>query len=803
MTAQPTTKDVFETMEYGPAPESDSHAKAWLKDHKNKIGHFINGKWVKPSKGKWFKSVNPATGEKLADVAQGTEKDIDAAVKSARKALVKWQGLSAFERAKCLYALARLVQKHARLFAVLETLDNGKPIRETRDIDIPLVARHFYYHAGWAQLLETEFPGYEAHGVVGQIIPWNFPLLMAAWKIAPALAAGNTVVLKPAEFTPLTAALFAEICMEAGLPDGVVNIVQGDGKAGSALVNHDDVNKIAFTGSTEVGRIIRKATAGTGKALTLELGGKSPMIVFDDADLDSVVEGVVDGIWFNQGEVCCAGSRMLVQEGVAKKVHKKLAARLEKFRMGDPMDKSIDMGAVVDKTQYDRIQALVQQGVDEGAELMQPTCPAPKKGWFIPPTVLANVSPSDTVAETEIFGPVLSTMTFRTPEEAVMLANNSRYGLAAGIWSENINLALDLAPKLKAGVVWINSANLFDAACGFGGYRESGFGREGGREGMYAYLKKTVTKTLKPYTADKAVKGVVKTHGFKQPGDVAHIDQTPKFYVGGKQARPDGNYSLSVLSPQGEMIGQVGEGNRKDIRNAVEAAGKAEGWSKAPHHLRAQIMYYIAENLGRRKDEFAARITQMTGASKAKALREVETSLQRLFTYGAWCDKYEGDVHTPPMRAVSIAMKEPVGVMGIVCPDEAPLLGFISLVAPAIAMGNRVVVLPSEQHPLAVTDFYQVLETSDLPAGVVNIVTGWREELTKTLAEHDNIDALWYFGADAKGSDFVEEASITNLKRTWCNYGLQRDWLKPEQAEGEEFLRHATEVKNIWVPYGE
>jgi aldehyde dehydrogenase (NAD+) len=798
-----TIKEIYETMEYGPAPESADHAMSWLADHKQKFGHYIDGKWVLPKDGKLFKTVNPATGEKLADVLDGTAKDVDTAVKAARKALPAWQALSPFRRAKHLYALARLLQKHARLFAVVETLDNGKPIRETRDIDVPLAVRHFYYHAGWAQLLETEFPGYEAHGVVGQIIPWNFPLLMLAWKIAPALAAGNTVVLKPAEFTPLSAALFAEICIEAGLPDGVVNIVQGAGKTGAALVAHDGVDKIAFTGSTEVGRIIRAATAGTGKALTLELGGKSPMIVFDDADLDSAVEGVVDGIWFNQGEVCCAGSRLLVQEGVAEKMHKKLAARMENFRVGNPLDKSIDMGAVVDKTQYDNITAMIKQGVKEGATLMQPSCAMPKNGWFVPPTVLANVSPSATVAEKEIFGPVLSTMTFRTPEEAVALANNTRYGLAAGIWSENINLALDLAPKLKAGVVWLNSANLFDAACGFGGYRESGFGREGGREGMYAYLKKSVVKKLKPYAASEG-KGITKKRGLKPAASASgFIDQTPKFFIGGKQTRPDGNYNLSVLSPEGEFVGQVGEGNRKDIRNAVEAARKAESWSKAAHHLRAQILYFIAENLERRKSEFAARIMSMTGASKAKATEEVELSLQRLFTYGAWCDKYEGTVHTPPLRTVSVAMKEPVGIMGVICPDEAPLLGFISLIAPAISMGNRVIVLPSEQHPLAAVDFYQVLETSDLPAGVVNIVTGWRQELTKTLAEHDNVDALWYFGPDMAGSAFVEKSSVTNLKRTWCADGLKRDWFNADQAEGEEFLRHATEVKNIWVPYGE
>ncbi len=803
MSTEANTKEIFETMDYGTAIESDAHAWEWLKSHQQKFGHFIYGEMLIPEKNEYFSTYNPATGDRLADVACGTAGDVDTAVKSARSALAEWQALSCYERAKYMYAIARLVQKHARLFAVLETMDNGKPIRETRDIDVPLVSRHFYHHAGWAQLLDSEFPEHTAYGVVGQIIPWNFPLVMLAWKIAPAIAAGNTVVLKPAEQTPLTAMLFAEICMEAGLPDGVVNIIQGDGKTGSALVNHDDIDKVAFTGSTDVGRIIRKATAGTNKGLTLELGGKSPIIVFDDADIDGAVEGIVNGLWFNQGEVCCAVSRLLVQEGIATKMHEKLKARLEKFRVGNPLDKSIDMGSIINKTQFDRIDSLVKKGVEEGAELMQSSTPAPTTGYFYPPTVLANVSPSDTVATTEIFGPVLSTMTFRTHEEALALANNSRYGLAASVWSENINLALDLAPKLKAGVVWINSANLFDAACGFGGFRESGFGREGGREGMHAYLKPSFIKELKPYDKDSIINnGISKEHGIKNAG-IEQIDRTPKIYICGKQARPDSGYSLSVLSPSGELLGQIAEGSRKDIRNAVEAADKADGWSKAPNHLRAQILYYIAENLEMRREEFAKCIVEMTGVSKEEAVKEVEISLQRLFTYGAWCDKFEGSVHFPPMRSITLAMKEPVGIMGIICPNEMPLLGFVSLIAPAIAMGNRVIALPSEQHPLVATLFYQILETSDLPAGVLNIITGWHEELTKTLAEHDNVDAIWCFAENKNISTFVEEASIGNLKRTWCNNGLKRDWVNPIEAEGKEFLERGTEIKNVWVPYGE
>lgn len=797
MTAQ--IAEIFDSMEYGPAPESDKAAREWLESHKHAIGHFINGKWVAP-KGKTFDTKNPATGEKLAKVALATKTEVDAAVKAARTAQKKWAAIDGHERAKYLYALARLIQKNARLLAVLETMDNGKPIREARDGDIPAAARHFYHHAGWAQILDTEFPGYEAYGVVGQIIPWNFPFLMLAWKIAPALAAGNTVVLKPAEFTPLTAALFAELCVEAGLPNGVINIIQGDGSTGALMTKHDGIDKIAFTGSTDVGRIIRETTAGSGKGLTLELGGKSPNIVFENADLDGAVEGVVDGIWYNQGQVCCASSRLLVQEGVADKMVRKLAKRMETLRLGNPLDKAIDMGSLVDESQLKRVTELVNKGVSEGARLIQPGMnDCPSKGCFYPPTMLTNVQPANTVAEIEIFGPVLSVMTFRTPEEAVLLANNTRYGLAATIWTENINLALDIAPKLKAGVVWINSANLFDAACGFGGYRESGFGREGGREGMYAYLKPSYLSKLPIYKESKKKISAV-THA---ASGVEGIDRTAKLYIGGKQARPDGNYSISITDKNGKLVGQVGEGNRKDIRNAVEAAKKAEGWSKTAHHTRAQILYYIAENLSARGDEFKKRLIKQTGVTPTVAQKEVDEATRRLFTYAAWCDKNDGAVHYPPQRAVACAMKEPVGIMGIVCPDEAPLLGLISLIAPAIAMGNRVVVVPSETAPLTATDLYQIFDTSDLPAGVVNIITGRRDELTKTLAEHDEVDAVWYFGSDVSGSKLVEKSSAGNIKRTWVNNGRQRDWLNRAQSEGADFLNHAIEIKNVWIPYGE
>ena len=789
--------EIFQSLDYGPAPESPEPALAWLASKGNKFGHFINGKWTKP--GKVFASDNPASGKKLADITDGTAADVDKAVKAARAAFPAWSALSGYERGKYLYAIARLVQKHSRLFSVLESMDNGKPIRESRDIDIPLVARHFYHHAGWAQHLEREFPGMAPYGVCGQIIPWNFPLLMLAWKIAPAIAAGNTVVLKPAEFTSLTALLFAEIVEKAKLPPGVVNIITGMGDTGAALVNHADVDKIAFTGSTEVGKIIRAATAGTGKGLSLELGGKSPYIVFDDADVDSAIEGLVDAIWFNQGQVCCAGSRLLIQESIEERFIAKLKKRMASLRVGDPLDKAVDIGALVAPVQVARVRDLVKKGAAEGGQVYEPDIDLPKGGGcFLRPTLITNVSPSHTVATEEIFGPVLVAMSFRTPEEAVQLANNTKYGLAATIWSENINLALDIAPKIKAGVVWINGTNNFDAAVGFGGYKESGFGREGGKEGMSAYLKAKWEKELKLASSAIPAKAGTSTRELESHDG---IDQTAKMYIGGKQARPDSGYSRTIHGPGGEMVGEVGEGNRKDIRNAVEAARAALGWGTTAAHSRAQILYFLGENLEYRADEFAKRLRAQTGESLASAQKEVAASVERLFAFAGWADKYDGAVHNPPSRTIAIAMVEPIGVIGILAPPSRPLLGSIALLAPAMAMGNPVVLVPSERSPLSVTDLYQVIETSDVPAGVINIVTGASATLAKTMAEHDGIDALWFAG-DAATSTMVEKASTGNLKQTWTSRGLYYDLSDKAKFEGDYFLRRATQVKNVWVPYG-
>jgi len=773
-------KEIFETMDYGTAPENASEALAWIAAKGGKFGHFVDGTMTKPADG--FESRNPATGDALARISQGTAQDVDAAVKAARTAQPKWAKLPGHTRARYLYAIARLVQKNARLLAVVETLDNGKPIRESRDVDIPLVARHFYYHAGIAQLIEEHLPGRGPLGVCGQIIPWNFPLLMLAWKVAPAIAAGNTVVLKPAEYTSLSALVFAQICIEAGLPKGVVNIVTGDGETGAALVNAD-VDKIAFTGSTEVGRRIREATAGSGKSLTLELGGKSPYIVFDDADVDSAIEGLVDAIWFNQGQVCCAGSRLLVQESIADDFYARLKTRMTKLRIGDPLDKSIDVGAVVDPVQLQTITDMVNAN-DQG-EVFQPVAAPP--GCYYPPTLITGTEPSARLMQEEIFGPVLVSTTFRTPAEAVEIANNTRYGLAATVWSENLNVALDIAPKLAAGVVWINGTNMFDAAAGFGGVRESGFGREGGWEGIQAYTKAPgKPKPIKSIAAIPQPDGV----------EVGPLDRTAKLYVGGKQARPDGGYSRPVWSAKGKLLGHTALANRKDVRNAVEAAHAAKGWAAATAHLRAQVIYYIGENLSARADEFASRIRDLTGANAAKAENEVQDAIETLFTYAAWADKYDHAAKPVPMRGLALAINEPVGVIGALCDDARPLGGLVDVMAPAIAMGNTCVLVASNPFPLAATDFYQVLDTSDLPGGVVNILTGDHAELAPTMASHLNVDAVWSFSSSDVSAE-IERLSAGNLKRTWVNNGQER------RIGAREWLAQATEIKTVWVPYGE
>ena len=715
----------FKNIKYGPAPEDDKDVLKWIKNLSSPNRIYINGKWTLSKSSKTLQAINPSTNSKLFKLVVSSKKDVDSAVIAANKAYPKWSKLSSYKRSQYLYALARLIQKHARFLSVLESIDNGKPIRETRDIDIPLVARHFYYHAGWAAKSKDSV---KSLGVVGQIIPWNFPLLMLAWKIAPAIACGNTVVLKPAEYTSLTAIFFAELCMKAKLPNGVINIVTGDGSTGQHITNHPLVKKIAFTGSTEVGKKIIASTSNTNKKLTMELGGKSPFIVFEDADLDSAVEGVVDAIWFNQGQVCCAGSRLLIQESIEKKFIKKLKQRMEKLRVGNPLDKSIDIGAIVAPVQLKKIDRLVKKGVKEGAKLWQPSWSCPKEGLFYPPSLFTNVMPASYIAQIEIFGPVLISLTFRTPSEAVAIANNTPYGLAASIWSENINLALDVAPKVKAGVIWINSTNLFDAACGFGGFKESGFGREGGSEGIRAYTKINLP----------VVRGSKKTNN-KIKISLPMIDRTPKLYIGGKQKRPDGGYSFPLNAVNNSFICDIAQANRKDVRDSVEIAAKSFA-KQLSNFNRSQILFYLAENLQQREKTFVDLLVALCGSSPVNASKEFSQSCERLFYYAAMADKFEGNVHNPPMRGLTLAMKEPLGVMTSILSDDSPLLNLVTVMGSVFSTGNTNIIVPGQRTSLIATELYQVLDTSDVPGGYVNILTAKENELNKTLSQHENIE---------------------------------------------------------------
>ena len=743
---------------YAPAPESRDVVT--LDD---RYGHYVGGKWLEPSE--TYTTISPATEEPLAEVGQATPEEVEAAVAAARDAFENgWSGISAAERAKYLFRIARILQERAREFAVLESLNGGKPIKESRDVDLPLAAAHFFYYAGWADKLEYAFPNRRPRpvGVAGQIIPWNFPLLMLSWKIAPALAAGNTVVLKPAETTPLSALLFADVLRQAELPPGVVNIVTGDGRAGAALVKSEGVDKIAFTGSTEVGKAIQRELAGTGKKLTLELGGKAANIIFDDAALDQAVEGIVNGIYFNQGHVCCAGSRLLVQESIYEPVVEKLKRRLTTLRVGDPLDKNTDVGAINSKQQLEKIRELVESGEQEGAEIYQPPCRLPEKGYWFVPTVFTNVAQSYRIAQEEIFGPVLSVLTFRTPEEAVEKANNTPYGLSAGVWTEKGSRILWMAERLRAGVVWANTFNRFDPASPFGGYKESGFGREGGRHGLEPYL-----------AFDRRCRHVT---------DRLPVKKTYKLFIGGAFPRSE---SGRTYEAEGQNVARA---SRKDVRDAVRAARAAlPKWAGMTAYNRGQVLYRLAEMIESRASEFADFST---------GREEVERTVDRIVWYAGWADKLAqvlGSSNPVAGPYFNFTVPEPTGVVAVLAPDEPPLLGLVSRVVPALTGGNAVVAVASETHPLAAIELAEALATSDVPGGAVNLLTGHRDELAPWLASHMDVNAIDITGADGASAE-LERAAADNVKRV-----VRGDPDSQSPWEIASFL----ELKTVWHPVGQ
>ncbi|KAK7107473.1 aldehyde dehydrogenase family 16 member A1-like [Littorina saxatilis] len=806
---------IFENMNYGPAADTDNVAKAWLDDHKRQFGHFINNEWCKSENGTPCQAHNPATGELLATVIDATESDVEKASKAAKAAFQTWSKLSDNARARHLYSITRHVQKHQQLFSVVETLDTGRVMRESRDIEVPQAVRLLYHYTGSAQLCSTELQGYKPYGVVAVLPSFARPLVSMVQRVAVALATGNTVVICPSPATPLSALLFAEVCKEAGLPAGVINVVTDGRECGGMhkLVLREEVDKVAYAGTTREGQMVRQLMAGRGTSLSLELSGRSPMVVFDTADLDSVVEGVVDAGWGYAGQLNTSVSRLLVQESVEKSLTQKLCKRLQNVKVGNSLEKNQDVGALAGEgLQLDLVRQLVEEAKQEGAQVFQASTENCTRGTFYPPTLVVGAQTASRIVYEDVQGPVVCLIPFRTAKEAIAIANNSTLAMAASVWTENVSLAMEVTAGLQAGTVWINSHNTVDAAAGFGGAKQSGSGRVGSRRGLLEYVQPswaqreapgaqglnlhTFGSTVGPRPSDAAAVGGAS-------GDSPAIDQTHKLYYGGVQKRPDGQYSRPVLTSDGKVMGQVSEATRKDVRNAVEAAGKAvAGWSKRPGHNKAQILYYIAENMELQKNNLAECIEVMTGQAKGQGQKEVELALERLFFWAAYCDKYGGSVQEVPMYGTVFETNESVGIIGVACPDAQPLLSFVSLFAAAISRGNAVIMIPSEKHPLAAIQLYQVFDTSDLPGGVVNILTGNKDHLTRVLSEHHDVQAVWYFGS-AEGSKFVEHAAAENVKRTWVNNGHERDFATPCQGQGEEFLFQSTQPKTVWIPMGE
>ena len=808
--------------DYAPAPESAAVGRV-----RDRYQMYVGGRFV-DGRGDDVTTINPGTEEALASVSTAGIADVDDAVAAARAAYEQsWSRISGAERGKYLYRIARGIAERARELAVIETLDNGKPIKESRDVDIPTASAHFFYYAGWADKLQHAGfgPSPRSLGVAGQVIPWNFPLLMAAWKIAPALAAGNTVVIKPAETTPLSILVLAEIIADADLPPGVVNIITGAGDIGAALVNHPGIDKVAFTGSTAVGKQIQASLAGTGRKVTLELGGKAANIVFDDAPVDQAVEGIVNGIFFNQGHVCCAGSRLLVQESVADEVIEKLRTRVATLRLGDPMDKNTDVGAINSATQLAAIRSLTDAGDAEGASRWTSPCPLPDRGFFFPPTVFTDVSQSMRIAREEIFGPVLSVLTFRTPDEAVAKANNTPYGLSAGVWTEKGSRILGMASAMQAGVVWANTFNRFDPTAAFGGYKESGFGREGGRAGLSAYLD-----TDDEFVSDSPFAGTTSAPEVRVPagragppvatpsddarseaetadaattiGPRVGVVKTYKLYIGGAFPRSESGRTYPVVDSSGAFAANAAQSSRKDARDAVSAARKAfRGWSGATAYNRGQVIYRIAEMLEGRRAQFIELLGGAGGPAGSAAARDVDLAIDRLVQFAGWTDKIAavfGGANPVAGPYFSFSTPEPTGVVAVIAPQHDPLLGLVSVIAPIITSGNSAVVIANRSRPLPAITLAEVLATSDLPGGVVNILTGDPAEIAPHLAAHGDVNALDLTGASASLRVELERAAAGTVKRVYAPARVP-DF---SREAGTARMRAFLETKTVWHPTG-
>ncbi len=734
--------EIMKQMEYGPARVDPAPARDWLDRHGAQFGHFVAGAFTRPG-AETLAIRDPASNVQLATVARGTAAEVAAAVEAAARAQKEWAARDGHDRARHLAALARHVERNADLLSLLGALESGTPLRELRRLDLPLMVRQFDHHAGRAAVLDEDFPGLGPWGVCAELLPADASMTVLARTVAPALAAGNAVVLKPAPRAPLTTLAFAELCAEAGLPAGLVNVVAGDAETGAALAASGGVNRIGLAGSREAGRDVRRRTAGTGMGLALELGGPLRVIVCEDADLDAALEGVAEAAWLSQGRIGRAGVRVLVAEGVEDRVVARLTARMERVIVGDPLDRNTDMGAVIDTARRDRIRDQVARARAEGATIAEGRAP---EGWFHPPVLAPATAPASLLWAEGPRAPVVTVTSFRTPDEAIALANNTCDGLAAAIWSENLNLSLDLAGRMAAGVVWLNCTDALDAGVEFGGCRDSGWGRAGGDTGMRAYLRAPV---------------VAGTHA-----------------AGDRPQTADGR-------------------GIADLPAAIEAAAASAGWSLRSGSSRADILRRVAGQMSDRRVELIAGLAE-AGAPPVEAEAELETAIRRVAWYAARADRIAGRAVSTEIGAQALVMPEPLGVVGLVCPAERPLLGFVSLALPALAAGNRVVAVPSGAAPTPALELCRLFGTAGMPGGTVKVVPGPRDTLARTLARHDRVDAIWYVGP---AGAMIETESAGNLKPTWIEAEGARDWMGAD-GQGRGFLERGTRTKAIWLPRG-
>lgn len=811
--------DLIHNLAYSPAPESPEAAWAWLDGGNRTFGDFINGDFTEPGK-TLFNAVNPATGAVLGHFTQSGPDEVNAAYEAAERAQKKWASLSPHRRARYLYALERMLMRHRRLFEVLEAMNKGKPFMREAKGDVTLSARHLGHHAALANNFRHLFPGREAGGVIGAIIAWNFPLMLLIWKFAGAIAAGNTIVIKPGDTTPVTAMLFAELCQKIKLPPGVVNIVTGDRETGKLMVAHPIPWKISFTGSTPAGQHIQQALAESPMKFTAELGGKSPVIVFPDTDLDSVVEATIRSILMNSGEVCCACSRLIVHQSVAPRLIEMLKRRFARIRVGDQLDKNTDMGPQNSKAQLDKILSMIELARENGATVWQPDCELPEEGYYTKPTILTNIGTDNPVAKEEVFGPVLAVFEFRTTVEAIELARRTEYGLAVSIFTNDIAKAHYVARQMKAGTVWINCVEQFDGASGFGGSRMSGFGREGGYEGIFDVTVDAsgpmtgyvCEPTTEPLTGIDVVESDLREEPtpppihlhlveVEDPDDVP-LDATHRFLVNGELVRPDGEMCFAVRSPTGEYLGDVGDANRKDLRNAVIAAHKAkDSWADKGGDMRRKILMFMAERLRLNRIRLASEIVRQTGCTPREAFAEVDLAIERLFTWASWAVTYGGTVQTVAQTNMScIATNGSIGVAGVRAPDESPLLGIVDLIGPLLAMGNSVVLI-SGKHALTAMTLVEIFGVKDVPPGVLNILTARNpDKLAISLAKHRAVNVIWCFGASDSAVLQVRTQAACNMKQVWAGPPTLLDWMRT--GDPREALRHATEVTNTWTTFG-